>query len=381
MRVAFWADMLYYRLAAGTTRYAGRLSTELLRLGTVDLRLYTLFEQELVRSEAKARGLPAAESIGGGISRQAQYLWWAAGFAGPWKKMAAQADLIHVPNLLAVPAGRAPLLFTVHDITFLTLPSLHNSRTRLMAGWALRRAVRIADAFIADAEFTAGELVRTTGVGREKIHVIPLAADEAFRPTADTGCLSRLGIEEPFALYVGTLEPRKNLPLLLKAFATLERTDAKLVIAGTKGWMFEEIFALVEQLKLTSRVIFTGFVPDADLPALLSAAEVFVYPSLHEGFGLPVLEAMQCGTPVITTNVSSLPEVAGDAALMVSPEDVAGLASAMRRVLDEPALREEMRGRSLEQARRFSWRETAERTAEVYRQVAHPRVSRGRGDP
>jgi glycosyltransferase involved in cell wall biosynthesis len=375
MRVAFWADMLYYRLAAGTTRYAGRLSIELQRLGSVDLRLYTLFAQDLVRSEAKARGYPAAESIGGGISRQAQYLCWAAGLAGPWREMASQVDLIHVPNLLAVPSGRTPLLFTVHDLTFLTFPSLHNGRTRLMAGWALRQAVRIADAFIADAEFTAGELVRTTGVPREKIHVIPLAADEAFRPTDDAGCLSRLG------MYVGTLEPRKNLPLLLRAFAALERTDAKLVIAGTKGWMFEEIFALVESLKLTSRVIFTGFVPDADLPALLSAAEVFVYPSLHEGFGLPVLEAMQCGTPVITTNVSSLPEVAGDAALMVSPEDVTGLASAMRRVLDEPGLREEMRGRSMEQARRFSWRETAERTAEVYRQVAHPRVSRVRGDP
>jgi glycosyltransferase involved in cell wall biosynthesis len=369
MRVAFWADMLYYRLAAGTTRYAGRLSAELLRLGTVDLRLYTLFAPDVVREEAKIRGYPEAESIGGGSSRQVQYLRWMAGLAGPWKDVAAQADLIHVPNLLAVPRSRAPLLFTLHDLTFLTFPSFHNRRTRLMSRWALRQAVRNADAFVTDAEFTAREMVRTTGVSREKIHVIPLAADEAFRPTGDEGCLSRLGIEAPFVLYVGTLEPRKNLPLLIRAFAA-QRTEAKLVIAGTKGWMFEEIFALVERLELTSRVIFTGFVPDEDLPALLGAAEVFVYPSLHEGFGLPVLEAMQCGAPVITTNVSSLPEVAGDAALLVSPDDVAGLSAALARVLAEPALRADLKGRSLEQARRFSWRETAERTAEVYRQVA-----------
>jgi glycosyltransferase involved in cell wall biosynthesis len=369
MRVGFWADMLYYRLAAGTTRYAGRLAKELRQVDGLELRPYTLFPPDVVRAMAAVRGYAEAECIGGCVPRQLQYLLWVAGLPGPWARMTAEVDLVHVPYLLAVPRSRVPLVFTVHDLTFLTFPDQHNRRTRFLSTLALRRASRSADAFIAVSEFTASEMMRLTGIGPGRIQVIPEAADEAFRPTEDPGCLSRYGIDAPYLLYVGTLEPRKNITVLLHAFAALGPADVKLVVAGGKGWKYEEIFALVGQLRLTSRVIFTGFVPDEDLPALLTNARAFVYPSLHEGFGLPVLEAMQCGAPVITTDVSSLPEVAGDAALVFSPTDVEGLAAAMRRVLQEPGLREELRGRSLRRSRGFSWRETAERTAELYRRV------------
>ena len=370
MRVAFLADMLYYRLAAGTTRYAGRLCTELLKQPDLDLRLFTLHPPEIVRATAQQRRLPEAVSIGGLLSRRAHTLAWTLGWPGPWTKATASADLVHVPALTAVPRSRVPLVFTVHDLAFRSFPGHHNRRTRVMAELALRRAVKTAAAFIAVSAFTASELRRITGIGPERIHVIAEAAEESFRPVDDSACLARYGIATPYLLYVGTLEPRKNLPLLLRAYAALGPVEAKLVVVGSKGWMYDEIFDLVGRLDLASRVVFTGFVPDDDLPALLTAATAFVYPSLHEGFGLPVLEAMQCGAPVITSNVSSLPEVAGDAALLVSPTDLDGLTGALRRVLAEPGLRAEMRERSLRQASRFSWKRTAEETLEVYRRVA-----------
>jgi glycosyltransferase involved in cell wall biosynthesis len=172
---------------------------------------------------------------------------------------------------------------------------------------------------------------------------------------------------------VGTIEPRKNLSALLDAYALLRQhavtDDTKLVMVGKKGWLYEPFFQHLHELGLEDQVIFPGYVADEELPALYGAAEVFVFPSLFEGFGLPVLEAMACGAPVVCSNATSLPEVAGDAALMVSPQDTAGLATAIQRVLADAELRAKLASLGMAQARRFTWEETARQTLAVYQQV------------
>jgi glycosyltransferase involved in cell wall biosynthesis len=180
------------------------------------------------------------------------------------------------------------------------------------------------------------------------------------------------GLPERLILFLGTLEPRKNVLTLLEAFSLLCRRPGfahTLVIAGGKGWYYQEIETAVERLGLRERVIFAGFVPQEELPLWYNAADLFVYPSLYEGFGLPPLEAMACGTPVITSNTSALPEVVADAGLMVDPLDAAALAEAMAALLDDPEARRALRAAGLRQAASFSWRETAQRTATVYHRI------------
>jgi len=204
--------------------------------------------------------------------------------------------------------------------------------------------------------------------------VIPEAAHTRYRPMSLESvdpALKRYVIERPYILYVGSLEKRKNLPRLLEAYAYLRETlpGWKLVIVGGRKWKSDPIYKAVQRLGLEPHVIFTGFVAEEDLPALYNGADLFVFPSLYEGFGLPVLEAMACGTPVVTSNTSSLPEVAGEAALLVAPTDVKAIAAAMQRVLSEPDLAAELRRRGLERASQFSWERTARETLAVYERV------------
>ena len=375
MQVAYFADPLYQTPTAGGARYTVELARELARMPEIDLRLLTLYRPEDVAARVREKNYPAAQSLPVPLSRKAQYLLWHfAGLSGPLAGASASADILHTPILIVPPKRRVPLVVTVFDLTFASFPQHHLRTTRVLLGSGLRRAVRTADMFLAISENTKRDLVRLTGVDPKRVQVTPLAADPLFRPVQDSGTLARLGISRPYVLYVGTLEPRKNVPALLRAFAALEEKETLLVLAGAKGWMYEQIFALTAELGLEGRVKMLGYVENDDLPVLYTEAQVFVYPSLFEGFGLPVLEAMQCGTPVITTNVSSLPEVAGDAAISFSPEDTAALTAALRRVLSEPELRDDLRGRSLDRAALFSWRKTAEMTAEAYQSVRRGRI-------
>ena len=376
MQVAFLADALYQNLAAGSARYSAELIHELCQIPDIKMRLLTLYPPETVAQFAHERQYPEAESIPLASPRRIQYLLWhLAGLAGPIAKVTASMDVIHTPILLVPPKKRihlkpqTPLVVSVFDMSIQMFPQHHTRQLRLFVESGLRRAVQDADAFVAISENTKRDLVRLTGVPPSRVFVTPLAAEARFTPRTDNGALARYGIEPPYILYVGTLEPRKNIGMLLRAFAALKDIGTTLVLAGAKGWMYDELFVTLEKLNLRDRVKTVGFVANDDLPILYSQAQAFIYPSLFEGFGLPVLEAMQCGTPVITTNSSSLPEVSGDAALVVSPEDTEGLANALARILSEPALRDDLRGRSLEQAARFSWRRTAELTAEVYHHV------------
>jgi glycosyltransferase involved in cell wall biosynthesis len=224
---------------------------------------------------------------------------------------------------------------------------------------------------------TKCDLIERYGTEPDKITVVYPGYDEAtFQPVRDEEVIeavkARYGIAGDYILFVGTLQPRKNLIRLVKAFADCRSpiADCRLVIAGKKGWLYQEIFRRVEELGLEKKVVFTGYVPEGDLPALLSGAHLFVFPSLYEGFGLPVLEAMACGTPVVCSNASSLPEVAGDAALMVDPLDVEGLATAMERVLSDEELRAELTERGFKQARKFSWERCARETLAVLERAA-----------
>lgn len=290
----------------------------------------------------------------------------------PWDRFQPDTDLFHATEHLLPPFRRIRTVLTVHDLIYVLFPEYHLPMNYHFLRLMMPRFARRAGAIIAISECTRRDLVRLWQIPEEKVHVIYEGIDARFRPPLAATTAARVrasyGLPDRFALYVGTIEPRKNLPTLLEAWKRLG-SPCPLVIAGKKGWLYEETFTKVEALGLSDRVIFTGFVPDEDLPALYGAAEIFVFPSLYEGFGLPVLEAMACGTPVVTTTGGSLPEVAGDAALLVDPTAVAALTDALGRMLRDRALRDEFRERGLARAGIFTWERTASETRDVYRQL------------
>jgi glycosyltransferase involved in cell wall biosynthesis len=280
----------------------------------------------------------------------------------------------HAPDVLFVPAHALPVLHprrsvvTVHDLGYLYYPQAHTRGARWYLQWSTLYNARAATHLIADSQATRRDLLAHCGVAQDKVSVVYPGYDPQFAPVHDQARLqetrARYGLPASYILYVGTLQPRKNLARLVAAFAALvaQGTPADLVLAGKKGWLYEALFAQVHQLGLESRVHFIGYVPQEELPALLSGAQVFVLPSLYEGFGMPVLEAMACGTPVICSNTSSLPEVASDAALLVSPDDTDQLASAMQRVLVDEELRCDLTQKGLAQVNHFSWTRCAQET-------------------
>ncbi len=296
----------------------------------------------------------------------------------PFDRHFAGTDVVHCTEHLLVPLRRTPSVLTVHDVVYLTHPEWHLPWNHRFLSLAMPIFARRAQAIIAVSEFTGREVVSLLHADPAKVHVIHEGVDERFRPVRDPQALAqvraRYGLQQPYILFVGAIEPRKNLPLLLRAFAHLCRQEPafahQLVIAGGKGWLYDEVFSTAEQLGLGDRLVFPGRIPDEDLPALYSGADIHAHPAHFEGFGLPPLEAMACGTPVIASDATSLPEVVGSAGLLVPPHDEGAWVQALRRLSTDRSLRERLAGEGLERARRFTWEETARRTAEVYRQVA-----------
>jgi glycosyltransferase involved in cell wall biosynthesis len=289
-----------------------------------------------------------------------------------------RVDLLHALAFVTPLLSRCPSVVTIYDLSFLLYPESFRRAKRSYLGLFTRLSARRARRIIAISESTKRDVVRLLGVPPEKVEVVYCGIDEAFRPLAEdqvAAFRSQHGLPERFILFVGTIEPRKNVTRLIEAFADLRFAicDLRLVIGGAKGWFYQDVFARVEELGLQGEVMFPGYIPVSELPLWYNAAELFVYPSLHEGFGLPPLEAMACGTPVVAANTSSLPEVVGEAGLTVDPLDVEGLAEAMRRVLGDDALQQEMRKRGLQRARGFSWTKTAQETVQVYRRAMEDR--------
>ena len=265
------------------------------------------------------------------------------------------------------------LVLTIFDLTPFTHSSCHLPSTRWVSSLTLLWAKR-AKRLLTFSEAVKGQLVNRLRFEPSRIVVTPLAADERFRPQPPeviAKVRERYGLQRPYLLFVGTIEPRKNLPTLLKAFAPLTNSlPHRLVLVGAKGWGWEQVAGEIERLGLKGRVMCTEYVPDEDLPALMNGADLFVYPSLGEGFGLPPLEAMACGTPVLCSDAPALPEVVGDAALTLPPTEVAAWTETLHRVLRDEGLRETLRRKGLERARQFSWEETARRTLHAFEAAA-----------
>jgi glycosyltransferase involved in cell wall biosynthesis len=293
-------------------------------------------------------------------------------------RAARHLDLLHGFAYALPVLSHTPSVVTIHDLTFLLFPEAFPKNKQRYLAHITARSCRKARTVIADSQATANDLQRLLNVPREKIRVIYTGVDDAYQPLPSEQVEQyrrQKGWPDAFILMVGTLEPRKNHLGLINAYARyreMAQSPLPLLIGGGKGWHFDRIFQRVQALGLEDAVQFLGFVPWEDLPWLYNAATLFVYPSRYEGFGLPVAEAMRCGTPVITSNVSSLPEVAGDAALTIDPDNPDELAAAMVLVLEkEPQRLQVMREKGFHQAARFTWEQTAAETADVYARILH----------
>ena len=292
----------------------------------------------------------------------------------PQDRMLPGIDLFHATDHLLPRLSRIKTVFTLHDLIFRLYPETHKPLNRWFLTLAMPRFLRAADAVIAVSENTKRDAVRFYGLDEAKIQVVYEGVNPRFRPASaeEVARVRRIrDLPERFILSLGMIEPRKNLTALLEAYKRLldQASPLRLVIAGKKGWLYRGFFERLHDLGLEDQVVFPGFVPEADLPALYSAADFFIFPSLYEGFGLPVLEAMACGTAVVCSNAASLPEVAGDAALMVDPHNVADLVEAISTLWNNEDLRRELQARGPRQAAKFTWQETARETLEIYQRV------------
>jgi glycosyltransferase involved in cell wall biosynthesis len=286
-------------------------------------------------------------------------------------------DVIHDPTGLTpllFGAGRARTVVTVHDVFAWSIPGHSTLADTLIYRHWLPRVLPRVNAVITVSHASKTDIVRHLGVPADRVHVTYEGVRHFYgRASVDrtSKVRAQYGLPSNYVLSVGSVEERKNLRRLLQACARLWTAgeERPLVVVGARRWKYSKIMDTVQEMDLEGRVIFTGYVSDEDLPAIYSAADLFVFPSLYEGFGLPPLEAMACGTPVVCSNTASLPEVVGDAAIMVDPHDVEALAEAMHSVLTDPDLAEDLRRRGLERAARFTWERTARETVEVYREV------------
>jgi glycosyltransferase involved in cell wall biosynthesis len=289
---------------------------------------------------------------------------------------AQRVDVFHGLDHIGIPlfgkVGR--YVATIHDMIPLICPQFVTWRHRLVVAAACRRLRRQADLVIVPSETTKADVVYQLQIAPERIVVIPWGCDERFQPQGDPTRLAvvqrKYRLPRRYLLFVGTLEPRKNLTTLLKAYAMLRAEgpdkDVKLVVVGRKGWLYAEVFETMQALALHQDVLFTDFVDDADLPDLYRGALLLVLPSLYEGFGLPILEAMASGVPVIASNTSSMPEVAGEAALLIDPRNPQAIAEGMAQVLADEQLRKTLTQRGLARAQCFTWENVAQRTLALY---------------
>ncbi len=315
--------------------------------------------------------------------------WRIMPFPRLWTHLRLSAEMaLRPPDLLFVPAHVLPILHprrsvvTVHDLGYLAYPETHTRLSRLYLDWSTRYNARHARRILVDSLATQRDLASQYGVSQSKMVVAYPAGAEDLAPLKDPARLSqvrdRYGTGERYFLYVGTLHPRKNLGTLIRAFALLRARgtiapDVRLVLAGKRGWMYDDIACQIDEANQGDRVVLPGYVPAEDLAALLSGALAFVMPSRYEGFGLPVLEAMACDTPVICSNASSLPEVAGDAALLCDPDDPEGFAEQMSRIYGDASLRRDLIARGRQRVASSSWSRCARTVLDVFQALQDTR--------
>lgn len=362
-----------YEQGGGIGRYVRELCAALARLDSAtDYRLFV--------AGAQHTSLPAppGPNFTWHPSRITPRTWariWHRGRVPlPIETVVGRVALYHATDFTLPPAlPQTRTLLTVHDLSFVRVPETASPPLKAYLDAVVPRSVRSADHVLADSQATRDDLVALYDVPESKITVLLSGVDARFAPVSDDAELSRVRQRyalphTPFILSVGTVQPRKNYARLIEALAQLraEYPALHLVIAGGRGWLEDPIYESLDRLNLRGAVTFTGFADDADLPALYTLARAVALPSLYEGFGLPVLEAMACGTPVVTSTISSLPEVAGDAALLVDPLDIDALAAALRQLLADESLRAGLRARGLARAATFTWERSARQLLEVY---------------
>jgi glycosyltransferase involved in cell wall biosynthesis len=299
--------------------------------------------------------------------------WWKSGLPRFLRKN--HVDLFHGTNFKLPLKAECVTVLTIHDLSQLLHPDTHESKKVAATRLTLPATAAAATLIITPTELVRAEVHEHLGIPLEKIVVVPEAARDCFQPLEDQATKpprQKLGIGEEFLLYVGTLEPRKNLLTLVKSFETMAQQNAKhlqLVLAGMRGWMVDDLYDYVKRSAFSKRIIVTGYLSDDELRALYSSCTVFVYPSRYEGFGLPPLEAMACGAPVVASHIGSISEVLGQAALLVDPVDVRALTDSIRSLYNNRAKRQELAKKGIERSAQFSWQKTARLTKRVYEQA------------
>lgn len=357
---------------SGVGQYQHQLIRHLLKIDSKnEYLLYGFNVRNRKRLEAVQFEAPNCETRVIPIPQRLITLSWLAFRAPALDRIVKGCDVYHVSEISIPPVRKAKRVAFVHDLTTLLFPQFHVPTNVFVHRQRFQRLDEV-DAILTNSETTKRDVVGHLGIKPEKIHVTPLGADDSFKPLSDaivTPVLDRLGLRKPYLLFVGTLEPRKNVETLILAFNALKEKEGiphQLVLAGQKGWLCEPILRAIEASPHRSDILWTHYLSAEDLPALMNGADVFVYPSFYEGFGLPVLEAMQCGTPVVTSTVSSLPEVGGDACLYANPHSVEDLTDRIRMVAQSPDVRKSMGQKGIERAKNFSWDRCARETLAVY---------------
>jgi glycosyltransferase involved in cell wall biosynthesis len=370
MRAAVHVDQLFFAAPGGIGTYIRNLVPALADQDP-SLQL-TLFHSRFASHEVPERWMRDhwVEELSGSI--RSLYPRWDAIGRPPLPASLRALDVVHATNPAAIPpvAQGQRLVVTVHDLAFERYPNLFPRPWRVLYRLGLRAAVKRADAILTPSRNTAEDILSRTKVDPRKLHVVPLAASLPASDVDVGDVLARLKVRPPYVLFVGTIEPRKNLVRLVRAYRRVASSGLPhaLVLAGPLGWHHE---SLMRELALEGpgEIVMTGSLSPEELDAVYRAADAFVYPSLYEGFGLPVVEAMARGIPTIASNTSSVPEVTGDAALGVNPRSVREIAAAIESVCTDVELAEELAARGRARAERFSWDETARLTLGVYEQV------------
>lgn len=287
-----------------------------------------------------------------------------------WIFFPRKVDVTIFFNYAIPPRVYGKKIVFVHDMAYRAYPETVRKKTRYFLELVLQKSCERADQIITISEFSKREIIKYLKVQEEKITVIPLGVDRKrfhahYHKDQIEKVKEKYGLEGEYLLYVGTIEPRKNLKRLIEAYAQLPRKVPKLILAGKKGWFYKEIFQTVEKLGIKKRVKFLGYVADRDVPLLIAGAKCFLFPSLYEGFGLPPLEAMACGVPVVTSNTSAIPEVVGDAAVLIEPDQVESIQQGILQVMERESLQKQMVEKGIQQARKFNWKRTTDRLIEI----------------
>jgi glycosyltransferase involved in cell wall biosynthesis len=368
VKVAFHVDQLWFKAPGGIGTYVRELFPA---LATEDASLDVVPFRSTWRDHAPKMWTLARPEIVVPWSIGTLYPLWDLLGRPPLPVSLRDAAIVHATNPAAVPPVRTDqrLVVTVHDLAFQRFPELFPPRWRWLYRTGLRAAEKRADAILVPSQSTADDLTASTSVQASRVYVTPLAPSLAVSDEDPDEVFERLGVARPYVLSVGTVEPRKNLVRLVRAYRQVApEVPHALVLAGAPGWRAETLEAELARPG-PGTIVRTGSVSGEDLDVLYRGADVFAYPSLYEGFGLPVVEAMAHGVPTLASNASSFPEVAGDAALLVDPTDVSEIAEGLARLLTEAGLADDLRQRGLQRAATFTWAATARATLDVYRHL------------